>query len=86
MADTVDLKEYVDKLREADQTAVRTALSSSDKRLDLLNELRGNVLSRQEFDAKQESYEQKLEALQKIVYMGLGALAVIQLLFKFFIK
>lgn len=49
-------KEHLKDLRVADQRALEVALEANEKRLDLLNELRGGVATKEQ-----------LEALEKVV-------------------
>jgi hypothetical protein len=49
--ETVSLKEYMDALLRERSTQVETALSSINQRLALLNELRGNVATRDQLEA-----------------------------------
>lgn len=64
-----------------------------DKRLHTMNEFRntlkdqnGTFITRVEHEAKLLLLETKIDLLQKLVYIGVGAALVIQILLKVFIK
>jgi hypothetical protein len=78
---------YTDETFRSVRRDVTTARLSLEKRLDLLNELRGNVVSREEFEAEIKGLEAKVddtrgtrrqgsEALWGYLVGGLGVLVV----------
>lgn len=80
------LKEYVDKLREADQRALLAALASADKRLDGMNEFRqqltdqtASFLTRAEADARISAATEKIDVnsarLERIEGRHIGSAA-----------
>jgi hypothetical protein len=72
MGNKVSLRDYFDALRTADLRANDIATKALDRRLDLLNELRGNVLSRDEYLAKHEALEAEISALRDRVNRSEG--------------
>jgi len=90
---TVSLKEYVDTRFNALELSLDKANQVLNARLETMNEFRGQMkdqtatfITRVEFEAKHDSLYNRIESIQKIVYMGLGALTIIEFLFKFLIK
>lgn len=102
--DSVSLKDYFDgKFQDLEdkmnlqfklnQTALDKSETSTNLRLENMNEFRESLndqtktyLTRNEYELKHENLEQKLSAIQKIVWMGLGALAVLELLLEYIFK
>jgi len=78
----IRLKEHIEKILDEKEKALNAALISNDKRLDLLNELRGDVATKAELKAVVE----KIDTLQKLVYIGVGGVLVIEFLSKFIFK
>lgn len=66
--------EYVKAMFEERDKAVRTALAATDKRLDILNELRGNVAT----DTELKALEKRIDLLEssKKATTNLGAFVV----------
>jgi len=90
--ETVDIKDYVDILVASIREAVSLAYASMEKRLDGMNEFRdtlkdqaGRFVNRDEMEAKLEIIRKDVLMLQKIVWMGMGGMVVLQLLLKFVI-
>ncbi len=81
MPDTVTLKEYLEALRAADQRAIDAALIASEKRLDALNELRQGVATTDQLEA----LEKIVNALGRLVYIGLGGVIALQLVLQFLV-
>lgn len=90
----VALKDYFDSKITDLETALRDKFETQDraldlattqleKRLGLLNELRGNVLSKEEYEAKHLLLETKIENLQKIIYIATGAFLILDYIIKF---
>jgi hypothetical protein len=85
--ETLPLRELIDERDrryqerwEAQQAALTKALTSMEARLVTLNELRGVVtdaqgtfLTRNEFDAKHQVLNDRVDALAKQVYIVVGA-------------
>ena len=77
---------------EAQKIALDKAETATNLRLEGLNEWRAQnkderacLMTRVEYEAKHQLLLSKVEASQKIIYMGLGALATIQFILKFFV-
>ena len=51
---------------------VKIARSSLEKRLDLLNELRGNVITREEYQAKHDAIEAEVQTLRDRINSSAG--------------
>jgi hypothetical protein len=89
----VTLKEYViDKFAELEKSK-NIALFAMDKRLDSMNEIKGAMkdqqayfITRTEFEAKIDTLGNKIEIIQKLLYIGVGAVLVLQIIFRFFAK
>ena len=90
----IALKDYFDTRITELETALRDKFVAQDKALDLatdqlekrltlLNELRGNVITKTEYDARHYLLETKIEALQKIMNIGIGGLLVIEIILRF---
>jgi len=86
----VDLKEYFEEKFRSQDKALELSRAVIEKRLDALNEWRQQnkderetTITKVEYNARHQLLEQKIEAVQRIVYMGLGALAVIELILRF---
>jgi hypothetical protein len=58
---------------DAEVSARADALAAMDKRLGLLNELRTGILTRDEFEAKHKSVEDRLHGVERLVWMAAGA-------------
>lgn len=83
-------KEHLKELRVADQRAIDAALVSqekaivkaenaADKRFELLNELRDGVATKDQLSA----LEKVVDALARLVYIGLGAVLALQIVLQF---
>jgi hypothetical protein len=86
----VSLLEYIKELRKADQEQIKVARESMEERLKSVNEFRsqlkdqaGTFVTRTEMDAKHNALEARLRGVEKLVWMGMGAIAVIQLILHF---
>jgi len=86
----VTLLEYVNQLRSADLDQIKTARESMEHRLDEMNQFRSQLkdqaadfITREEFQARQDTLDTRIRALEKLVWMGLGAIIVIQILLRF---
>lgn len=93
MSDTVDLKEYLNSRIDDVKDSVKTAYTSMEKRLESMNEFRTQLkdqaarfVTREEMESKIDNLVEKMESLQKIVYVGLGAVLALEFLLRFFIK
>ncbi len=86
----VSLREYVDvnfdlrdralKIQtEAQEQALSLATRQLESRLNLLNELRGNVLTKAEFDGFEKDSNRRIEALEKWQAKLVGVAIVIVL-------
>lgn len=91
--DGISLKEYCDTRFEQNDKEVKLAADALNIRVEHLNEFRktlqdqsNSFLSRNEYDAKHQLLENKIDSLQKIVYIGMGMVMLLEILFKFFIK
>lgn len=87
------LEEKVELHFKLNKIALDKAEQTTNLRLEGMNEFRSAMkdqsntyLTKSDYAANHKNLEDKNHALEKIVFMGLGALAVIELLFKFFIK
>lgn len=88
--DGVSLRDYFDEKFKDLEKATDLAAENLKIRLDSLNEWRAQnkderdtYLSRVEYEAKHLLLEQKIEGLQKMLYIGLGALLVVEAILKF---
>lgn len=86
------LEKLVDVKTAADRIAITKASDAVDERLRGMNEFRQTLsdqtntfITRNEAHLTDRAMSEKIEALQKIVYVGLGALAVLQFLLQFLI-
>jgi hypothetical protein len=86
----------LEKRLEIAYTTAQNALSKSDaaaeKRFESLNEFRSvlkdqqaTFLVRNEYEANHKQLESRVEGVQKIVYIGLGGVLVLQILLKFLV-
>ena len=60
----VSLKEYIEKILDERQKAIGTATSALEKRLELLNELRSDVMSRSEFSRAHDSLVERVRQIE----------------------
>ena len=82
----VSLREYVDIRFNAVEIAVDKAESATTKRFESVNEMRSMVtdaaqrfMPRMEYETSHRALVEKVEALQKFLWVGLGAVLAIQL-------
>jgi hypothetical protein len=61
--DSVPLREYIEKIMDERQQAITIATCALEKRLELLNELRGDVMTRSEYTSAHEALSDKISAL-----------------------
>jgi ElaB/YqjD/DUF883 family membrane-anchored ribosome-binding protein len=85
MVEGVTLREYVESRLDALALAVRKAEEATDKRFSAVNEMRAmvtdaarNYLPRSEYDASHQALSDKLDAMQKMVWIGVGVVAALQ--------
>lgn len=79
MAESVSLREYVDAILKERSAQVETALASINQRLALLNELRGNVATRDQLEdlrARIERSEGKSGGMQQSWLILVGAVTI----------
>jgi len=86
MTDDVTLREYMESRFVSLQRAVDKAEESNDKRFAAINEMRSMVsdaatrfMPRIEYETAHRAVVEKVEALQKFLWMGLGAMLAVQL-------
>lgn len=68
---------------DSEERARSVAFDSLDARLKLLNELRGNVLTRDEFEAKHGELDRRIQRAERLVYIGVGGVAVLEVILRF---
>jgi hypothetical protein len=92
-AESISLKDYFDTKLCGMERATNLARDSMEKRLESMNEFRQSLkdqsstfLTRQEYDAKHALLEQKIETLQKFVWLGIGILTIMEIVIRFYIK
>ena len=92
MAKRTDTK-WLLLLREADLKAHESALRANMQKLDLhdvlinkLEQQQGAFTTRDELRAELKAVSGKLEVISKLVYLGLGGLAVLEFLLKYLIR
>jgi ElaB/YqjD/DUF883 family membrane-anchored ribosome-binding protein len=85
MADSVSLKEYVEMRLAAMETAVTKAETAAEKRFEGINEMRAMVIDaarqympRLEFETAHQSLVDKIDALQKMIWIGVGIVGALQ--------
>jgi hypothetical protein len=85
----ISLREYFEDKFLTFEKSRDIALTALDKRLDNMNEIKGAMkdqqatfITRTEFQAKIDLLNSKLEGIQKLVYIGMGAVLVLQVLFR----
>lgn len=81
-----EVLEYVKELRRADQEQLKVAREALDKRIESMNEIRGQLrdqtaqfVTRQEHKATTSEIDQRLRGVEKLVWMGVGGIAIIQI-------
>jgi len=86
MSDEITLREYMESRFMALQRAVDKAEDSNDKRFAAINEMRSMVtdaasrfMPRIEYETAHRALVEKVESLQKFLWMGLGAMLAVQL-------
>jgi len=82
----VTLQELMDERFKALQRAVDKAEEAADKRFAAINEMRSMVtdaaskfMPRLEYETSHRALIEKVESLQKFMWMGLGAMLAVQL-------
>jgi hypothetical protein len=88
--DSVTLKEYFNiRLVNLEQSII-IAKESMDKRLEGMNEFRNSLkdqnstfIPRQEFEAKHEILVNKIDSMQKMIYIAIGGLLVIEIILRY---
>ena len=93
MKEGVTLKEYFDAQIENVKQATELARESMEKRLDGMNEFRdtlkdqaGKFITRQEYEDKHKSLEDRQDRTERLVWVGVGIVATVEILLRFFIK
>ena len=88
--DLISLRDFVEEKFKALEKATDLADANLKIRLDNLNEWRGQnrderacYLTRSEYEAKHLLLEQKIESVQKMLYIGLGIFLVVEVLLRF---
>jgi hypothetical protein len=88
-----DVEEKLCLRLQAMQIAIDKQESANNIRFNNTNEWReeskdrmSTYLSKGEYEVRHQLTETRIEALQKIVYMALGGLLILEFLFKFLIK
>lgn len=83
----ISLREYVDVRFLAVENAVQKAEVATDKRFESVNEMRAMVndsaskfMPRAEYEAAHSSIVEKVEALQKMLWVGFGVVLALQFL------
>lgn len=89
----IGLKEYINFRFKILEKETENARSSMDKRLDGMNEFRdqlkdqaGRFITREEYEAKYEALVEKIDGIQKPIWIGIGVILTLEFLLKFFIK
>jgi hypothetical protein len=82
----VSLRDYMDSRFNSIQRAVDKAEESTEKRFSAVNEMRAMVtdaasrfMPRAEYETAHRALVEKVEGLQKFLWMGLGAMLAIQM-------
>lgn len=88
-----DQEQAVQAALAAAEKAVVKAELAADKRFESVNEFRGQLtdqantfISRLEYNANQKAIEQKIETLQRLVFMGTGVLLTLEVVLRFLTK
>lgn len=92
--DGIDLKEHFEKICNEKMCAQKEALSlareSLEKRLEHMNEFRSQLseqsitfMTKDIYEARHKELTSKIESIEKIVYIGMGMCAVIELMLRF---
>jgi hypothetical protein len=86
MTHEVSLREFMEARFTSLQRAVDKAEEANDKRFSAINEMRAMVtdaasrfMPRIEYETAHRALVEKVEALQKFLWMGLGAMLAVQL-------
>lgn len=85
--ETISLKKHFNKRIKDIKEAAKVALAAMDKRLDGMNEFRNqlkdqtaNFSTKESVDTQMQMLESKIEALQKLVYIGIGGVLTLQII------
>ncbi len=88
-----DQEQAVQAALAAAEKAVVKAELASDKRFESVNEFRAQLsdqantfISRVEYNANQKANDQKVESLQRLVFMGVGVLLTLEIALRFIAK
>jgi hypothetical protein len=85
----ISLKEFINAKFEALEKSTELSRIGMEKRLDSMNEFRQQLKDQNSTfitKAEHQIVITKIEYLEKIVYMGLGGLLVLEVILKLFIK
>ena len=91
--DSVSLKEFITDKFQVLEKNTDTARLSMEKRLEGMNEFRqqlkdqnGTFITKTDYEGRHLTLETKIEALEKIVYIGLGICLALEIALKVVIK
>jgi hypothetical protein len=83
--ETVSLKEYIDERFRSLNVAVQETKDTINERFKAVNEMRGMVtdafstyVTRAEYGSNLNALSEKMEAQQKLIYIGLGLVVALQ--------
>lgn len=88
----VSLREYIDTRFRSVEAAVDKAEAATERRFESVNEMRGmlndhaaRAMPRSEYEASSKPLVEKIEGLQKLIWMGLGLVLALQFLGSMFL-
>lgn len=88
-----EVEEKMDMRFKMNQIAIDKAETAVNIRLENMNEFRNSLkdqavsfMTKSDYDTKHQLLVDKIDSVQKITYMLIGGLAVVEFIFKFFIK
>lgn len=79
----VTLREYVDTRLDALDTAVDHRFKAVNEMRAMVNDSVAKFMPRSEFETAHKAVLDKIEALQKLVWVGLGVLLTVEVVFSY---
>jgi hypothetical protein len=85
-----ELLDYIKEFRKSDQENIKSAHASMEKRLESINEFRGQLkdqaagfATREEMNIKYNALEARLRGVERLIAFAGGGVAVIQIILHF---
>ncbi len=74
----VTLRDYVDTRFDATNLAIQKAEFAADRLHNISNDIANRMMPRAEYSQSHKALENKIDVVAKVVWMGLGAVTILQ--------